>query len=210
MIISRGGKDIIRGLGGKDRICGGPGRDSIYGGTGPDLISGFLAADRIYGDSGNDFLAGGASWDELFGESGNDALSGGAGRFDRLYGGDGNDSLRGGEGDYDWLHPGAGDDSSFGGPGQGDTAAFINADGPMVVSLQARTATGSGTDSLTGLENILGSPFNDTLTGDRGPNAIIGGDNKPSAGCGHHSRFRRRRLHSSWGRQRRAGWGTRQ
>lgn len=45
----------------------------------------------------------------------------------------------------------------------------------MVVSLQASAATGSGTDSLTGLENILGSRFNDMLTGDAGPNLIADG-----------------------------------
>ena len=67
-----------------------------------------------------------------------------------------------------------------GGSGQGDVAAYVSADGPMVVSLQAGTATGSGPDSLTGLENIFGSVFNDTITGDAGPNFIVDGNYGPS------------------------------
>jgi Ca2+-binding RTX toxin-like protein len=89
--------------------------------------------------------------------------------------GEGNDTLHGGAGNGDWLEPGTGLDSPDGGLGQGDVAAYVGADGPVVVSLQAGTATGSGTDSLTRLEDIFGSPFNDTLTGNARPNSLTDG-----------------------------------
>ena len=51
-------------------------------------------------------------------------------------------------------------------------AGYVNEAGPVVVSLQTGTATGSGTDSLSGLEDIRGSRFSDLLTGNAGPNLI--------------------------------------
>ena len=96
-----------------------------------------------------------------------------------FFGGDGNDRLYGGYGGYDQLVPGSGDDSLNGGPGLGDRAVYQEAQDPVIVSLQDGTAagTGTGTDSLTGLENIIGSQSNDTLTGDAGPNYISDGNN---------------------------------
>jgi Ca2+-binding RTX toxin-like protein len=38
------------------------------------------------------------------------------------------------------------------------------------------TGVGSGVDVLTGIENILGSGFSDSLTGDAGHNALTGGN----------------------------------
>jgi Ca2+-binding RTX toxin-like protein len=68
-----------------------------------------------------------------------------------------------------------GDDTVSGGPGLDDTVSLVDADSPVDVSLQAGTATGFGTDTLTDLENIYGSRFNDKLTGDAGPNYIVDG-----------------------------------
>jgi hypothetical protein len=65
------------------------------------------------------------------------------------------------------LEPGIGSDSLNGGPGVGDIVVYRRAAEPVIVSLQAGRATGLGRDSLTGLENIFGSPFSDTLTGMR-------------------------------------------
>jgi Ca2+-binding RTX toxin-like protein len=116
----------------------------------------------------------GGRFDQLQGGNGHDLLNAGAGEGDSLYGGEGNDTLHGGAGNGDWLEPGTGLDSLNGGPGRSDVAVYVRADGPVVVSLQAATATGSGTDSLTGLEDIFGSRFNDTLTGHAGPTRIVG------------------------------------
>jgi hypothetical protein len=56
-------------------------------------------------------------------------------------------------------------------------------EGSVIVSLQAGTARGWGTDSLTDLENIVGSNFNDTLTGDAGEKQIWGGIRGSSSGA---------------------------
>jgi len=43
------------------------------------------------------------------------------------------------------------------------------------VDLGAGTATGHGSDTLTGIENVEGAGGDDTITGDGGPNLLIGG-----------------------------------
>ncbi|MGH2739845.1 MAG: hypothetical protein ACRDH6_05110, partial [Actinomycetota bacterium] len=64
----------------------------------------------------------------------------------------------------------------------GDVAAydFVSpiADPPsaVTVDLDAGTATGAGTDSLTGIESASGTQLNDTLTGDAGRNRLQGLD----------------------------------
>ncbi len=49
----------------------------------------------------------------------------------------------------------------------------------MTVSLAIATAQdtiGAGTDTLTNIENLTGSAFDDTLSGDAGDNVLDGGD----------------------------------
>ncbi|QNM82997.1 hypothetical protein H8M03_01125 [Sphingomonas sabuli] len=104
--------------------------------------------------------------------SGNDVLYG-LGGIDSLRAGDGNDSLSGGGGD-DWLEGGAGDDSIAGGDGA-DTASYENAAAEVQVNLALGTASGDGTDSLSGIETVVGSAFDDLLVGDAGVNSLIGG-----------------------------------
>jgi Ca2+-binding RTX toxin-like protein len=58
----------------------------------------------------------------------------------------------------------------------------------VTVDLAAGTATGEGTDTLTGIENVFGSGnFGDTLTGDTQDNALFGsgGDDSVSGGDGN-------------------------
>ncbi|HMJ27636.1 MAG TPA: PQQ-dependent sugar dehydrogenase, partial [Xanthobacteraceae bacterium] len=89
----------------------------------------------------------------------------GLGGNDMLFGGSGNDTLEGG--------PGA--DMLIGGPGM-DTADYSAS--VAAVSVNLLTGLGSGGDAqgdiLGGIENIVGSAFNDTLTGDNGGNALDG------------------------------------
>jgi Ca2+-binding RTX toxin-like protein len=59
-----------------------------------------------------------------------------------------------------------------GGPGS-DMMGFSA--GPAVASLVTGIATGEGTDTMFGIENLKGSPQDDVLTGDDGPNRIGGG-----------------------------------
>ncbi len=58
-----------------------------------------------------------------------------------------------------------------------DTVSYANATGPVTVSLATTAAqvTGSGSDTLSNFENIIGSRFNDRLTGNDLANRIDGG-----------------------------------
>ena len=101
----------------------------------------------------------------------------GLGGNDMLFGGSGNDTLEGG--------PGA--DTLIGGPGM-DTADYSAS--AAAVSVNLLTGLGSGGDAqgdiLGGIENIVGSAFNDTLTGDNGGNALDGrsGNDTLNGGAG--------------------------
>ncbi|MDB5430608.1 MAG: outer rane adhesin like protein [Caulobacter sp.] len=111
----------------------------------------------------------------LTGTPGNDTLTGTTGD-DTLNGLAGNDILNGGNGN-DLLNGGAGSDTLNGGAGI-DTAVYSDATAAVKLSLALVTGQvtgGSGTDIVTGVENITGSDFNDTLTGDAGVNVLIGG-----------------------------------
>ncbi len=135
------------------------------------------------GSLGNDSLVGGNGADSLTGQAGNDSLYG-AGGIDTLYGGDGRDLLFGGNG-VDWLYGGNDNDTLDGGAnndmidgGSGsDTATYASSTAAVVVNLA--TGVGSGgyaaDDTLVGIENLIGSANNDSLTGDAGINALFGG-----------------------------------
>jgi Ca2+-binding RTX toxin-like protein len=82
----------------------------------------------------------------------------------------------GGLGD-DILEGGAGNDTLNGGAGI-DTASYATATAGVTVNLNLATAqntVGAGTDTITTIENLTGSAFNDTLTGSSAANRIEGG-----------------------------------
>jgi len=59
-----------------------------------------------------------------------------------------------------------------------DTVIYASATGPVTVSLNITTAqntVNSGMDQLIGIDNLIGSKFNDKLTGDSDDNVIQGG-----------------------------------
>jgi VCBS repeat-containing protein len=109
-----------------------------------------------------------------------DGLSGahtlnGAGGNDILIGNDGNDILNGGNGN-DLLVGGSGDDALNGGAGS-DTAGYFDAGSGVTVDLStliAQNTVGAGSDTLSSIENLIGSRFGDTLTGSSGNNSLIG------------------------------------
>jgi Ca2+-binding RTX toxin-like protein len=104
-----------------------------------------------------DSLHGTSSGDSMNGNAGNDTLSGGAGN-DTIDGGAGNDLLDGGTGN--------------------DTASYASATAAVTVSLaltSAQNTLGAGTDTLSNIENLTGSAYNDSLTGSSGDNAISSG-----------------------------------
>ncbi|MCF8710118.1 hypothetical protein L3X40_19910, partial [Rhizorhapis sp. SPR117] len=131
------------------------------------LFVGGDGADDATGTGGNDILLGGAGADVLRGMGSNDILVGGA-AGDDLYGGDGNDFLLGG----------AGNDNLDGGNGY-DTADYRNAQAGVAVNLSLGTASDDGdggSDTLSSIENIVGSGYSDTLAGNSVQNFFYGSD----------------------------------
>jgi len=120
----------------------------------------------------------------LTGTDNDDVLLAGTGD-DTLYGGNGHDVLVGGEGN-DKLYGGAGDDLLIGGPGNdlldggtgNDTASYASATSGVTVNLGVGTqqnSIGAGLDTLSSIENLIGSDYNDTLMGNGVDNQITGG-----------------------------------
>ncbi|MGZ9108267.1 MAG: beta strand repeat-containing protein [Micavibrio sp.] len=167
------GNDTIIGNAGADIIDGGADNDTMTGGTGTDTITyasatagvtfslAIAIAQNTVG-AGTDTASG---FENLTGSGFNDTLTGDA-SANAIDGGAGNDVIEGA----------AGNDTLTGGLGT-DTASYVNAASAVVVNLLAGTATGgAGSDTLSGFENITGSAFNDTLTGDTAANTISAGN----------------------------------
>ena len=158
-------------------------RATIVGTAGADVLRGTAGDDVIAGLGGNDVLKGLGGDDDICGGPGNDRLVGGPGSFDRLSGGPGNDTLLGGAGS-DFLLGGSGNDVLNGGDSY-DDASFEHSPNAVTADLTAGTATGEGSDTLIGVDNLTGSPHDDVLVGDANGNALIGldGDDILSAGA---------------------------
>lgn len=179
------GVDSVDGGGGDDTVTGGKGPDSVGGGGGDDYVNGEQGSDGVDGDSGDDTLLGDKGNDKMNGGGGDDKLDGGPGDekavdggpgSDTLLGGAGTDNVDGGPGDRDIVRGDAGTDFLAGGPGGGDIVSYESASrGGIQVNLGSGQAKGDGHDAISGFESIVGSPQEDTLTGDGGPNQIDGG-----------------------------------
>ncbi len=175
------GDDLVGGATDRDRMFGGPGNDTMLGDNGSDAIYGNDGDDIMRGGSGGEAMNGGTGDDELHGELLDDDLDGGDGD-DLLIGAHGVDTMKGGAGD-DWLRGGT-NNNQYAGQGGTDTASFSpatpNDDIPnpqgVTVSLPGGFALGSvGPDALSGIENVVGSAFNDDITGDDNSNVIDAG-----------------------------------
>jgi serralysin len=105
--------------------------------------------------------------------------------IEKASGGDGHDTLIGntavntlsGNAGDDWLAGGGGGDTLNGGAGV-DTASYDTATSGVIASLtkpSQNTGDAKG-DNYSGIENLSGSKFNDTLTGDANANALSGQD----------------------------------
>jgi Ca2+-binding RTX toxin-like protein len=144
------------------------------GTAGNDVLTGSNTARNIMdGLAGSDTITGGSLDDTLIGGLGTDTLNGLAGN-DRLEGGDGKDALNGGSGD-DVLIGGTGADTLTGGDGS-DTANFSYATGAFTINLTTGQAkSGSDTDTLVTIENVVGGSGSDTITGSAVANVLDGG-----------------------------------
>jgi Ca2+-binding RTX toxin-like protein len=176
------GDDTIAGGGGGDQLDGGPGNNlvSYASATGPvnvDLAAGTASLGgqtdhlqsfrRVETGDGNDSVFGTTADEQFTLRGGDDVLNAGPGN-DVIDGGAGNDLLRGGHGT----------DVIEGGPGS-DTATYDErtASEPLSITLATPGDDGAAgeNDTLTGIENVVAGASNDVVTGDDGPNTLVGG-----------------------------------
>lgn len=151
---------VIEGSSGSDAIGAGTVDAEGDGIDGADGVN-----DTVLAGAGNDTVSSGAGNDLVYGGTGNDVLSGG----------DGNDTLDGGDGD-DTLAGGAGADSLVGGSGR-DTADYSTSSQGVTVNLLTGQASGGDAagDTLSGMDNVLGSAFDDVLTAHNTQGNLFGG-----------------------------------
>ncbi|KAM3940611.1 uncharacterized protein RB166_000560 [Leptodactylus fuscus] len=142
-------------------------RNFITGNTLNNTIIGGKDTDVLYGLEGNDLLQG---------SGGKDYLSGGAGD-DKIHGGQGDDLILGCEGD-DVIYPGQGADTVYGGTGS-DTLLFSGDLGNKTgVFVNLHLGYGAGSDAegdlYFGMENVIGTSYDDILIGSEDDNYIRG------------------------------------
>ncbi|MBS0166535.1 MAG: calcium-binding protein [Nitrospira sp.] len=214
-IVGRAGNDQLSGLGDNDRLNGGLGNDVLNGGVGVGDIADYsngsisgqsyigatagvtvnltLAGAQNTGGAGVDTLVG---MEHVIGTAFNDVLTGNSVR-NALWGLAGHDVLNGGLGD-DVLNGGLGNDVLNGGAGNdtADYSAFVipgltatGTTGGVTVNLSltgAQNTGGAGRDTLVGIEQVIGTDFNDNLTGNSGNNLLSGrgGNDTVNGGSG--------------------------
>jgi RTX calcium-binding nonapeptide repeat (4 copies) len=193
-----GTASVMGGAGDDTLNAGGQGQFLASPGTGDDTVTGEpLANDMVsYGDAPDAVHVDLSRTDKQdTGGAGADKIDGfrklaGTIYNDVLAGTNGADSIQGGNGD-DLLIGRAGDDKLLGGLGT-NTVSYaepsIGVQTGVMVSLATQGVaqnTGSeGTDTLSGMSGLIGSPFDDTLTGDGGANRIDGGGGSDTVNAG--------------------------
>ena len=142
--------------------------NDIFDGTAhDDEIWGFDGDDKLIGFGGDDALNGGAGADTLNGLTGDDTIDGGTGD-DVIWGGDGDDQ----------IVTGAGADTVDGGAGN-DTLDYSSSDAGVRIYAREGMAEedGSGnSDSFSGVENFVGSDYDDTIFTDNTTASVDSGD----------------------------------
>lgn len=181
--VDRSDVSIIDTTGGVDRVFStvdfrlSSGVENLFLSGSHGLIGiGSAQANQIVGDKGDDTLRGSGGDDFLDGGEGGNRINGGSGD-DTLQSGEGDDYLWGGSGD-DVFNVSAGSDRIYGGLGS-NTLSFATQTDPhgVVANLTTRNFTfaDAGTLRIKGCENLTGSSFADTLSGDTRDNVLSGG-----------------------------------
>lgn len=178
------GNDTIYSSIGADTIHGGRGNDIIDAGDGTNVIWGDLTdtlnADGAYESTGdgNDTITTGVGADIIHAGGGNNVIIAGNGNNtvwtgsgrDSITTGTGADVISSGSGD-DWIQAGTGNNNIDGGSGT-DTLSFADAAITSVtLTLDASgnrsgamTRSDGGSDTIAGIENLIGSSGDDEFT----------------------------------------------
>jgi Ca2+-binding RTX toxin-like protein len=199
ILLGSSGVDTLDGGNGNDLLTGGAGADTLTGGGGTDtadyaassagvtidLSAGtasggdaqgdtFSSVENVTGSAYNDILTGDAAVNTLDGGEGDDELHGTGN--DTLYGGAGWDFLQATGSDI--LIGGAdGDTFACASPGCGAIASYQTATEGVTVDLfDASNNTGDAQyDEYQYVENVTGSDYDDTISGDSEANILNGG-----------------------------------
>ncbi|MFN7169072.1 MAG: S8 family serine peptidase [Pannonibacter sp.] len=168
------GDDVIAALGGNDTINGSAGKDTIDGGAGIDMVTYSASTAGVTVDLATSKGLGGFADGDLL--TNVESLTGALSFANTLKGNSGANTLSGGNGN-DLLAGREGGDTLNGGNGV-DTADYSESNVGITVNLNLTTGQSGGHaqgDILIGIENIVGSAFADTLTGDINANALSAG-----------------------------------
>ena len=144
----------LRSISGIETISsGGFTNVAVWGSTGADTLSfagiTLTGITKIDGNDGNDILTGSSGADNLVGGSGNDRITGGLG----------NDTIDGGSGT--------------------DTVDYSLETNGWTINLAASSnhaQSGTETDTLSSIENVIGGAGADTISGTTAANVLDGGD----------------------------------
>ncbi len=165
------GDDTIWATAGANTIHGGDGADYIRGAGGDDTINGDAGRDVLYGGDGNDTLNGGDGGDVFFlTEPGNNRFNGGTPTGTALRGAAANDlMLIGNIPSASAILPGLKDNSQ---------AVFNFVNTSVTFDLSTGSFDGSthgwGMSTFTGIENVMATSANDTISGDALGNHLYG------------------------------------
>ena len=184
--------DILIGNAAANALKGGFGNDVLNGGLGDDLLVGDFGNDTLDGEDGIDSVSYAAAASGvtinlgIVGQqntisSGLDTLSNVEGVIggefnDLLTGNASNNIISGGLGN-DALNGGLGNDILDGGDGI-DKASYNTATAGVTVNLSTvgqQDTINAGLDTLVNIEHLIGSNFDDNLTGSTSANIFIGG-----------------------------------
>jgi Ca2+-binding RTX toxin-like protein len=186
------GNDTLTGNAGNDTLTGGAGADSLNGGGGSDTViyegttagiavnlttgavtnDGFGSVDvitpatieNLRASAFNDVVQMSSSTGFVFGRAGNDSLTGGSGS-DTFTPGSGNDTVDGGAGT---------DVVSYSDDGL-DQAGIATQGVSVNLATGQATDNWGGTDTLSNIENVVGSALDDVITGNDAVNILNAG-----------------------------------
>ena len=140
--------------------------EGVSGSAYSDNIMGNEVANNLFGREGHDVLRGHGGDDFLSAHQGDDLLDGGAG----------NDTLRGDLGNDDFVG-GTGNDTFLGEAGF-DEVRYTDSLTRVFVQLDEGKASGEGADTLSGIEDVIGSKLDDTVHGSAVDNRLEGRDGR--------------------------------
>jgi Ca2+-binding RTX toxin-like protein len=173
-LIGNGGRNLLIGFAGNDTLDGGAGADTMNGGDDTDAYQVDHANDLV-SESNADLASGGN--DIVYSTLPAYTLTANVECLRLMLAGASNGT---GNGLDNTLYAGAGNNVLNGGTGI-DTVSYaygLAGTTGVTVSLAVATAQatgGSGSDTLTSIENLIGSAYADKLTGNTGANSLAGG-----------------------------------